>query len=171
MSAGDRDLIQIVDTALAEATRRSGVWLVCKPGCMQCCIGPFEISQLDARRLRAGLAELDSLDPARAARVRSRAREHAGGDDDLCPALDPEAGTCDLYAARPITCRAFGPPMRCGDEAIGICELCFEGATDTEIAACETDVDPDGLEAVLIEELESATGSRGPTSVALALVS
>ena len=44
-------------------------------------------------------------------------------EDGPCPALDPEAGTCDLYAARPITCRAFGPPVRCGEEAVGVCEL------------------------------------------------
>ena len=28
----DQKLIQIVDSALAEATRRSGKWLACRPG-------------------------------------------------------------------------------------------------------------------------------------------
>ena len=168
MSA-DRALIQVVDAALAEAARNSGPWLVCRPGCTGCCMGPFPITQLDARRLREGLAELESRDLDRAARVRERARQPAVTDDDPCPALDPSTGTCDLYAARPITCRIFGPPVRCGTEAVGVCELCFQGASDEEIAACAVEVDP-GLESQLSDELEESTGVRGETSVALALV-
>jgi len=158
----DRELIQIVDAALAEAVRKSGAWLVCRPGCCECCIGPFAITQLDVARLRAGLAELDTSDPARAARVRERTRAAAEKlppspvssddaafeawvealpDEDYCPALDPEAGTCDLYTARPVTCRVFGPPIRWGGDAVGVCELCFVGATDEDIVACEVQLD------------------------------
>jgi Fe-S-cluster containining protein len=157
------ELIQIVDTAMAEAVRKSGAWLVCRPGCWECCIGPFAITQLDAARLREGLTELRASDPARAARVHQRARiaadrlpEHV--DDDPCPVLDPETGTCDLYAARPVTCRIFGPPVNLGSDAVGVCELCFQGATDEEIAACAVHLD--------IAELDA---DREPTSVALAL--
>ncbi|HLJ86831.1 MAG TPA: YkgJ family cysteine cluster protein [Candidatus Angelobacter sp.] len=195
----DRELVQIVDTALAEATRKSGHWLACRPGCMQCCLGPFSISQLDAARLRKGLSELANRDPERAGSVRLRARESVArltpnfpGDastgilaegeeaeekfaefanDEPCPALDPATGTCDLYAARPMTCRTFGPPVRSGPEnALGVCELCFQGATDEEIAACEMEVDPQGLEARLIEELEGETGMHGETIVAFSLI-
>src|SRR5215472_1652202 len=73
--ARDQELIQIVDAALAGATRKSGDWLVCKPGCTQCCIGPFPISQLDAARLRRGMQGLSAADPGRAVRVRDRARD------------------------------------------------------------------------------------------------
>src|ERR1700692_2824924 len=163
LDSGDRALIQIVDAALAEAARKSGQWLVCRVGCTQCCIGPFPISQLDARRLRGGLAELEARDPERGAHVRERARQSVArlssgcpgdpatgmltesdeaeerfasfADDEPCPALDPETGACDLYAARPITCRTFGPPVRFGSESVGVCELCYEGASDAEIAA------------------------------------
>jgi Fe-S-cluster containining protein len=194
----DAALIQIVDAAMAEAARKSGPWLVCRPGCHECCIGAFAVSPLDARRLCHGLAELEEEDPRRAARVRERARasvariaEDFPGDrvtgllatgaeaeaqfedfanEEPCPALDPETGTCDLYASRPITCRTFGPPVRCGSESVGICELCFEGASDGEIAACETEIDPDGLEGTLLEELETASGTRGETIVAFALL-
>lgn len=171
--ASDRELIQIVDGALLEAARRGGSWLLCRPGCSQCCYGPFEITQLDALRLREGLAELESRDPQRAAAVRERARRAAQlpnfSDDEPCPALDPEMGTCDLYASRPITCRCFGPPVLCDSGAIGVCELCFAGASDEEIAACLVDFDPEGLESVLNDELELATGVRGMTTVASAL--
>jgi Fe-S-cluster containining protein len=197
VDSGDRALVQIVDAALAEAARKSGPWLVCRPGCFQCCLGPFPITQLDARRLRQGLAELEAAEPESAARVRERALQAVAriasdypGDpstglldegedveerfpdrleDDPCPALDPATGTCDLYAARPITCRAFGPPAGCGSDAVGVCELCFVGASDDEIAACEVDSDPDGLESALLEELERTTGMRGRTIVAFSL--
>lgn len=194
IDSGDVALIQIVDAALAEAAQKSGPWLVCRLGCTQCCMGPFAITQLDAQRLQRGLAELESSDPARAARVRERARQAvtrishdfpgdpATGllaenefpdsmDDEPCPALDPETGGCDLYAARPITCRTFGPPVRCGEESVGVCELCFNGASDTEIAACEVESDLNGLEQQLLEKLEERTGARGETIVAFALAS
>jgi Fe-S-cluster containining protein len=131
------DLVQVIDAAMSDAVRKSGDWIACRAGCFECCIGPFEITQLDAQRLRDGLAVLD---PERAARVRRRAREYAGGDDEACPALDPEAGTCDLYDARPLTCRVFGPAVR-SHGGIGACELCYVGASDGEIAACAVELD------------------------------
>jgi Fe-S-cluster containining protein len=148
---------------------------VCRRGCTECCTGPFPITQLDAARLREGLAELERSDPARAARVIERTREAAArgdqGDEDACPVLDPETGGCDLYAARPVTCRTFGPPMRWGGEPLGICELNFRGATDEEIAACEVAVDAREMEAGLLDSLERETGASGETSVASALLS
>lgn len=196
--AADQQLVQIVDVALAEAAQKSGPWLACRPGCAQCCFGPFPISQLDAARLRQGLSQLEAGDPARAARVRDRAGESVArlsagfpgnpatgilaededaqarfadfADDEPCPALDPATGMCDLYNARPMTCRTFGPPVRSGREgALGVCELCYHGASDEEIAACEMKPDPDNLEQPLIEEVESATGMRGDTIVAFCL--
>jgi Fe-S-cluster containining protein len=87
-------------------------------------------------------------------------------EDEPCPVLDPETGTCDLYSSRPMTCRVFGPPVRSGG-GLGVCELCFHGATDEEIAACEMPVDPGGLEPVLLDEIKKATGACGGTIVAL----
>lgn len=175
---------------MAEAARLGGAWLVCKPGCAECCIGPFPITQLDARRLRLGLAQLERRDPGRAARVRQRSRESlatladfpgdlttgildededaeerfaALPDEGYCPALDPVALTCDLYDARPITCRIFGPAVRSGGDVLGVCELNYHGATDQQIAACQVQVDPDGLEDDLLQ------GDRQQTIVAFAL--
>jgi Fe-S-cluster containining protein len=158
--SSDQQLIQIVDAALAEAARKAGAWLACRPGCAECCIGPFAISTLDAARLRRGLDELARVDAERAAQVRRRAKESAerlrrefpddtlrrvieedeAGEDELCPALDPETRTCDLYAHRPITCRTFGPPVRFAEQSLAVCELCFEGATPEDVAACEVDL-------------------------------
>ena len=175
IESGDSALIRIVDAALAEAVRLSGAWLACRPGCTGCCMGPFPITQLDARRLREGLAELEACDPTRAGNVRERARQSAkiesadAAEDQPCPALDPATGLCDLYAARPVTCRVFGPPMRVSGGPVGLCELCFQGASDGTIAARATEIPAGPLEAELLGELEAATGCAGDTTVALAL--
>ncbi len=194
--AKDQALIQIVDAALADVTRRSGEWLVCRPGCTQCCIGAFPINQLDAVRLRHGLADLENRSPKRAARVRERARDAVRrlspdfpGDpstglldeseeaqarfadfanDEPCPVLDPQTGMCELYESRPMTCRVFGPPVR-SEDGIGVCELCFHGATDEQIAACEMKPDPDDMESALLQDLEKTSGLHGETIIAFCL--
>jgi len=75
-----------------------------------------------------------------------------------------------LYSARPMTCRTFGPPVRSGAEGgLGVCELCYRGASDEQIAACEMVPDPDELEPGLIQEAEHATGFKGNTIVAFCL--
>jgi Fe-S-cluster containining protein len=197
-SRGDQKLIQIVDSALADATQRSGKWLACRPGCTQCCIGAFPINQLDALRLQRGLADLEKRAPKRASRIRQRARESVArlwsefpgnpitgllregedaerqfeefANDEPCPVLDPETGLCELYESRPMTCRVFGPPVR-SEDGLGVCELCFEGASDKEISACEMMPDPDDLESRLLKELEKRTGKRGDTIIAFCLAS
>jgi hypothetical protein len=54
---------------------------------------------------------------------------------------------------------------------LGVCELCFQGASDEEIAACEMIPDPEDLESILLEQLEDATGKSGQTIVAFCLAS
>jgi Fe-S-cluster containining protein len=195
--SGDQKLIQIVDAALADATRRSKGWLVCRKGCTQCCIGVFAINQLDAERLQRGLRELAIRDPERAAAVRDRARNaverlspgfpgdattgvlgqtrrdrqrfESFANEEPCPALDPLEGTCDLYESRPMTCRTFGPPVRAEGGGLGVCELCYQACSEEEIAACEMVPDPDDLESRLLREVERSTGKRGDTIIAFPL--
>ena len=192
----DRKLVQIVDVALADAARRSGEWLLCRPGCTQCCVGVFAINALDVARLQAGMDALVRFDPDRAARIQERARASRArlaadfpgnvrtgvldedeeaeerfaefGNEEACPVLDPETGLCDLYEARPMTCRTFGPPVQ-SEGGLGVCELCYHGATDEEIAACEMVADPDDLESDLVRKIEKAGGGRGQTIVAWAI--
>jgi Fe-S-cluster containining protein len=87
------------------------------------------------------------------------------GNEEVCPVLDPETGRCELYDSRPMTCRTFGPPVR-SEEGLGVCELCFHGASDEQIAACEMEVDPDDLETELLEKMEKDGGPGGRTIVA-----
>jgi Fe-S-cluster containining protein len=193
LPAGDGELVEIMDAALAEARRRAGPHLACRVGCTQCCHGPFRIHALDAARLRAGMNALRKSDAALAAEIERRARAWVNewapaypgnaatgvlteseaererfeelADEAACPALDPASGRCDVYAWRPMTCRAFGPPVRMATGALGCCELCFTQADDVEIAACEMPV-PHDREDELLKEM----GDARETVVAYALL-
>ena len=166
--ASDQHLLHLADEALADATLRAGRHLACRPGCTQCCHGAFAISPLDALRLRHAMSELAVASPAQATVIAARASQYLErygpefpGDrqtgilgtspeaetafadfanEVACPALDPATGLCDLYAARPMTCRTFGPPVRHDTEegeGFAVCELCFTEADPEEIAAAE----------------------------------
>jgi Fe-S-cluster containining protein len=189
------NLIQIADAALADAYARAGNWMACKPGCHQCCIGVFPISALDAARLREAL---EAADPHTAAHIRKRAseararlsREFPGNpatgelftephheavfddfaNDEACPVLDPLTGTCELYAARPMTCRTFGPPMPNDEGGLAVCELCFVDAPEDEVARCAVDTHFLDVEAEGLAEHEARAGARGATIIAFALL-
>lgn len=191
LPAGDQQLVQIMDAALAEAARQAGPWLACRPGCTQCCHGAFAINALDVARLQAGMHFLHEADPERAKAVEQRAaawiaefgpefpgdaatgvlgtseedeaRFEEFANDAPCPALNPDTGLCDVYEWRPMTCRVFGPPVRVSN-ALACCELCFVGASQEEIAACEMPV-PHELEEGLVVQ----TGDTAETVVAFAV--
>jgi Fe-S-cluster containining protein len=198
LPAGDSQLVQIVDAALADAARRAGPWLACRPGCTECCHGAFAINPLDVLRLAEGMDVLRTHNPTLAGQIERRAQlwidaheqdfpgdpetgllgdsdadlERFAGfaNDEACPALDPATGLCTVYESRPMTCRVFGPPVRmdCGIEntdVLGHCDLCFHGASPSEVAACEMPL-PHELEAKLLDEIPA----RGETLVAFALV-
>jgi Fe-S-cluster containining protein len=190
-------LIQIVDTAVADAYQRGGSHLVCKPGCSQCCIGVFPIAHEDAARLREGLETLEKTDPEKAARIHERVaqsltrlnpwfpgnlttgilnEDHEAAilfeefaNDEPCPALDLDHGTCDLYEHRPVLCRTFGPPMRTEENNLATCELCFIHATTDEIAACELDPTIPAQEETSNEAFNRTHNLHGQTLIAYAL--
>jgi Fe-S-cluster containining protein len=189
------ELFPIIDAALSSAANRSGTHLACRPGCHQCCIGVFAITPLDAAALREALATApnDVAERIRARALASRERLIAAGfpgdlqtgilftephheeafedfaNDEPCPVLDPVTGTCDLYAARPVQCRTFGPPVRDNDGNLTVCELCFTNATSEDVARCEMDQSWRPLEDKLIEQSEADPQNAGPTLIAFAL--
>ncbi len=192
----DRELLAAVDRVLAEAVRRAGPHLACRPGCTPCCIGPFEISVLDAARLRRGLGELMASRRCAAAQaVREASRQwellerHFPGDagrailgpDEAarealfssfsslpCPLLD-EGGRCLLYASRPISCRSYGYPARFGSEVVEPCRLNFTAATPVELEAATVEFDPEDLEGAILSALAAAGHTTGETVICAVL--
>ncbi|MGD0095945.1 MAG: YkgJ family cysteine cluster protein [Terracidiphilus sp.] len=194
LPSGDSLLVKIMSDSFADAAARAGQHLVCREGCSQCCHGAFALGPLDALRLQAGMETLRASDPNLAREVEHRASmwtvEHEAafpgdfqtgilGDtpeererfesfanEAPCPALDTETGRCDVYKWRPMTCRLFGPPVRMGEgQELAHCELCFKGASEAEVAACEMEV-PFELESEILAEIPS----KGETVVAFALL-
>jgi Fe-S-cluster containining protein len=197
LPARDAELVQIVDASLADAARRAGPHLVCRPGCTQCCYGAFRINALDAERLRAGMQALRAAEPSAAEAIEKRARAwlasygvdfpgdretgilgtseedqekfEAFANDAPCPALDLATGLCSVYSFRPLTCRVFGPPVRTENEA-GI-----EALGHCEL--CFTAATPEeaaGCEMPVPHEFEAEVlaelGAEGETVVAFALL-
>jgi Fe-S-cluster containining protein len=196
----DGAFVALVDGAFADAASRSGPHLLCRKGCTQCCIGVFAIGPADALRLRQGLAALKQEDPSLAARIQQRATaswarlasqfpgdaasgrlytDSQGGpsedfedfaNDEPCPALNPEHGSCDLYASRPQTCRLFGPPVET-PEGYGTCALCFHHATDLEIAKAAIAAPSLELSTALDHAAVAAGEPSGSTVIAFVLKS
>ncbi|HUK13302.1 MAG TPA: YkgJ family cysteine cluster protein [Thermoanaerobaculaceae bacterium] len=195
--AADAVLVGEFDATIRGGEEAAGRHLACRLGCTHCCVGPFDITALDAARLVRGLEALAGREPALAEEVRRRARQQwarfAGefpGDDasgaladdeaarqafferfaDLpCAALDPADGRCNLYADRPLTCRSFGLPVRVGAEVLPACALNFTAASDAERLAATVEPDPDDAEGRLLARLAAAGGPAADTIVAAAL--
>ena len=194
----DRDLLATVDGALSVGARRAGSELACRPGCSECCVGPFPINRLDAWRLGEGMAELQRRDPERAAALLERARRavetgratfpgdaekgRLSGDESAedaffeaqsalpCPALDPATQTCDLYAHRPMACRTYGLPVSFGGRNLPPCRLCFTRSTPEAIESCRVTPDRHGIEDAILKRLRRDGGEESETIVAYALL-
>ena len=67
-----------------------------------------------------------------------------------------------------MTCRVFGPPVRT-EEGLGICELCYEGASPEQIAACELVTGSEALEETLNGDAERLAKTSGQTIIAFCL--
>lgn len=196
LPAEDARLLEAVDAACARSYERAAGRLDYGRGCPACCQGPFPINRLDVLRLRRGLAELERSEPERARAIAAAAardvdlmatefpgdgaagvlREDESSREPFftrfgarpCPALDLRSGRCQLYAARPITCRTFGPPVRLGGRELEACEPCFRG-TQEDQEACRVEPDAEGREDAILDRLEQEEGDRGETIVAYAL--
>jgi Fe-S-cluster containining protein len=194
MASADSRLLVIIDNAMDDARHRSGQALHCAKGCFGCCIGPFPITAMDARRLRDALTAL----PAPLAQaIRSRALEaaaalspHYPGDiengrlheeraDELfdnprlngvpCPALDLESGACLVYDARPIACRSYGPAITLEGRALPHCRLNYRDLTPEQVEACRVTIDPGDAGPAAAREFEASGGQPYQTVVAFAL--
>jgi Fe-S-cluster containining protein len=178
IAAADEHLVLAYDEVIGEGERRAARHLACRVGCTACCIGPFDITVLDAARLTRGLARLASEVPSAARALRRRASEQwrsmvsgfpgdartgvLAADEEArqtfferfasapCAVLDPSTGACSLYAWRPLSCRSFGLPVRLGGQTLPPCVLNFTEATAAEIEAATVEPDANDLEGGLL---------------------
>lgn len=188
----DKLLLRVINDSWKETKEKSGKLLACRPGCTECCFGPFPINQLDAWRLREGMAKLSWL-KATAVRLRAggawrRMKDRFPGNGETglfydegaqefgtryanepCPVLDPRTGLCELYEYRPVNCRTFGPPTRIDGENMPPCRLCYRGASTAKIEAYRVEIDPDQIEDGILTDLEQAGGPIGQTLIAFVL--
>lgn len=122
----------------------------CGPGCTECCHQLFQISEIEAAVLSAGVRTLP--EPTQN-QLRARAQEYAGaraclvsekGEQEAwgglppegtrlaCPAL--EDGVCTVYQWRPFICRKYGMPLWNPDRPgrVYACELNFQAGEEIE---------------------------------------
>jgi Fe-S-cluster containining protein len=198
LASADEGLLAAFDSAMAKAVELAGHHLVCRAGCTDCCVGPFDITVLDAARLLRGLEDLRRVDGegarlavAAAARQWALLVPHFPGERETaelaedeaarealfssfahlpCPLLD-DNGSCRLYAHRPLSCRSFGYPARLGWELLDPCPLNFTTATCEEIERAGVAFDPADLEGKLLAAVAAAGSSTGDTVVCAVLAS
>lgn len=196
VEAGDRALLRSFDDAVTAMERLSAAHVQCRIGCTACCVGVFEITALDAARIVRGVTALRTISGeacgaivARAAEQwRVQARSFPGDrttgilgpdergreaffarlDSTPCPALESASGACAIYPDRPLSCRSFGLPVRCGAVDLPPCTLSFRDARPEEVAACMVEPDPGDEEGALLELLRQR-GVVGETTVATAV--
>ena len=99
----------------------------------------------------------------------ARERFFARHGERPCPALAAD-GRCDLYEARPVSCRTFGPPVRFGERDLPPCPLCFTDASTADVERCRLEPDAEGLEDGLLAALEPSGSGDFEKTVAFALV-
>jgi len=197
LEEAEKSLLEGLDLAFSRAAASAGPWLLCAPGCSDCCHGPFPITPLDVLRLRQGMDRARDATPARAARIVERARSACarladgypgnplsgaleGTQAELdrffqphaglaCPVLDPATGRCELYAFRPVACRTYGPPLKFGDQTAPHCGLCFNGAPRDAVEASRIEPDREGLEQALLARSGVREGREWATLIAFAV--
>lgn len=102
------DIDRTIERRAGEIASSHSDW-PCRQGCDDCCrrlASPPCISEAEWRRIRAALDRLPA-DAAAAARGRIAASARAERPV-TCPLLDTASGSCLVYDARPVACRAYG---------------------------------------------------------------
>lgn len=187
-----RALLDRIDSWFRRVSCRFCAKVACRRGCIDCCLGLFDVTPLDADLLREGLARLPA---AERADIRERARavcaQAAAVEPRLegrrtlaglteaevdalietigpvrCPVLGPD-GACRLYEHRPLVCRLNGIPL------VDVCGRVIqrEGCFKNSLAIDDASAEAMGLDAQAIrreeEELLGRSGEeRGGSFIA-----
>ncbi len=124
----------------------------CGPGCSDCCHQLFQITEIEAAEVSAGVRKLPE---AQRSELEDRSRDYlrqrqelvaANGEPEAwgslpppgarlaCPALDD--GVCSIYDHRPLICRRFGMPIYNPERPgrVYCCELNFDDGAEIDDA-------------------------------------
>jgi uncharacterized protein len=106
-----RRSLPVLDAAIearAYATRGEHPWWPCGEGCDRCCRSlpslPI-VTRPEWERLESAIR---ALEPSVFDDVVRRIRNTPQNAAVVCPMLDEKRGTCRVYDARPLACRAYG---------------------------------------------------------------
>lgn len=100
-----QDDVRLRTEAMAAA---HGNW-PCRKGCDDCCRHLAAAPRVTAEEWVLIANAIGALPPDAADTVRQRVRDSAGATRPVvCPLLDCHSGTCLVYEARPVACRAYG---------------------------------------------------------------
>ena len=81
----------------------------CRKGCDDCCRHLAFTPRVSRQEWEAIAAALDRLPSDIGDATRDRIRHSASAERPvICPLLDTASGTCLVYEARPVACRAYG---------------------------------------------------------------
>ena len=81
----------------------------CRKGCDECCRRLASAPRVTRQEWDRVAAALDALPADFADALRRRIRDSASAlRPVVCPLLDTDSGTCLVYEARPVACRAYG---------------------------------------------------------------
>lgn len=186
-----RVLNQAADEEFARNRRIHGRRIVCRVGCTDCCAQPFHLSDAEAARIRAFVAEVA---PETRPLLRVRAEHYLAERERLfaeqglvesrgallspekripCPAL--AGGRCTIYEARPLLCRRFGAPVfrPAEPDRLYACEKNFRPGEKIEDPALQARQERLGVLRKDVEEAYAQSGERRapePLTVAHALL-
>lgn len=143
-----------VDAFFERVAQRHGDDMQCATGCSDCCHVRLTVTQIEASAIRA---ELATWTAARRAELSANA---AAAPADRCAALDP-AGRCLIYAARPITCRSHGAPIRMRQGSLPVVQSCFRNFTHTTPDPdCVIDQETLSALTLTVDRIAGNTGER-----------
>ena len=108
MSSELRILHQQIQTRATQITTDHHDW-PCRKGCSDCCRNLASVPLLTRAEWQLADNAIQSLPAQTANQIYERIKDASRASRPVvCPMLDTEAGTCLIYDARPIACRAYG---------------------------------------------------------------
>jgi uncharacterized protein len=98
-----RQLLQKVDSTVAQLEKLHETHLTCTAGCDECCNHELNVCPVEI----AFIADtVKGMDADRQAEIERRLEDFRSGENDKCPLLHD--GLCLVYEARPLICRTHG---------------------------------------------------------------